>query len=187
MFTNKRELSPTTSNQNNGPGSGSTRWIIIATIIASGLLVGWYFMESGKKDGLDFTLTSLNGDDFSLGDFRGSVVVLDFMATWCGPCRASMPSLVSIYEELGDQFQLISISVDPTHDTEEVLGAWAEEHGADWIHARDLADPPVSREFEVTGVPTFYVIDKTGDVRFRHVGMPAELTLKTEILSLVNE
>jgi len=175
-----------TSTQN-GSGSGSTRWIIIATVIASGLLVGWYFMQNTKKNDLDFTLTSLDGDTFSLSDFSGTVVVLDFMATWCGPCRASMPALVSLHEDIGDRFELISISVDPTHDTEEVLGAWAEEHGAGWIHARDLADPPVSREFEVSGVPTFFIIDKMGEVRFRHVGMPGELTLKTEILSLVNE
>ena len=180
-------MSRMTQNLTGGSGNRSKQWFTIAAIIGVGLLAGWYFIESGKNDGINFTLTTLKGDEFSLSDFRGSVVVLDFMATWCGPCRSTMPTLISLHDDIGGQFELISISVDPTHDTVEVLRAWADEHGADWIHARDLSDPPVFSRFEVSGVPTFFVIDKRGVVRYKHVGFISELTLKTEILSLINE
>jgi hypothetical protein len=62
-----------------------------------------------------------------------------------------------------------------------------EEYGATWIHARDLADPPVTQQFSVVEIPTYVIIDRDGEIRFRHVGPVSALKLKTEILSLVNE
>ena len=174
------------SDESQGSWSGPKRWIVPAIILV-GLVAGVNYLQSTRNKNIDFTLTNLDGETFSLSDFRGSVVVLDFMATWCGPCRFTMPVLTSIHQDLGDQFELISISVDPTHDTEEVLRAWADEYDADWIHARDLGEPPIFRQFQVTGVPTFFLIDKRGAVRFRHVGPVPEATLKQEILSLINE
>ena len=160
------------------------KMMIIAIIGVLTLGGSWYLLQQ-QKDKLDFSVYDWN--TVNLDTFKGEIVLLDFMATWCGPCRSTMPVLMSLYDDIGDQFKLISISVDPTHDTVEVLGAWVEEYGADWIHARDLGDPPVFRRFEVSGIPTFFVIDKRGEIRYRHVGPIPELTLKTEILSLVTE
>ncbi len=108
------------------------------------------------------------------------------MATWCGPCQAAMPSIVSLHEELGDQFVLISISVDPSYDSVQALEGWAEAFGATWTHARDLADPPVTQQFEISSIPTFVIIDREGEIRYKH-GPVSPLKLKTEILSLINE
>ncbi len=136
---------------------------------------------------MDFSILDLDFNIVTLSDYRGEVVVLDFMATWCGPCKAAMPGLVSLYDEIGDQFVMISISVDPSYDTLPVLREWMNRYGATWIHARDLADPPVTQQFEVSGIPTYIIIDKKGESRFRHVGPVSALKLKTEILSLVYE
>jgi cytochrome oxidase Cu insertion factor (SCO1/SenC/PrrC family) len=97
-----------------------------------------------------------------------------------------MPGLVSIYNDLGDEFVMISISVDPSFDTVPVLEEWMEIYGATWIHTRDLADPPVTQQFEVSLIPTYVIIDRKGEIRFRH-GPVSELKLKTEILSLIDE
>ncbi len=98
-----------------------------------------------------------------------------------------MRDLVSAHKDIGDQFVLISISVDPNFDTVPVLRDWVEEYDANWIHARDLADPPVAQRFGVSGIPTYIILDREGEIRFRHVGPVSALKLKTEILSLVNE
>jgi thiol-disulfide isomerase/thioredoxin len=129
----------------------------------------------------------LDGNTVTLSEYSDEVVVLDFMATWCGPCKAAMPGLVSLYNDIGDQFVMISITVDPSFDTIPVLRDWMDEYGATWIHTRDLADPPVTQQFEISSIPTYVIIDRKGEIRYRHVGTVSELKLKTEILSLVNE
>jgi len=159
--------------------------MIFAVIGVSVLGGGWYLMQiQGER--MDFSIPDINGNTVTLSDYDGEVIVLDFMATWCGPCRAAMSDLVSAYNDIGDQFVLISITVDPNFDTVPILRDWVEEHDANWIHARDLADPPVAQQFKVTGIPTYVILDKKGEVRFRHLGPVSALTLKTEILSLVN-
>lgn len=153
----------------------------VAAIVAS---VGLYLRQP-KGDAPDFSLVDLEGKSFRLRDFRGRVVLLDFMATWCGPCRASMPGLKAIYAEYGGRIVVISISVDPAYDTEERLRDWVSGWEARWIHARDLSDPPVSRLYDVTGIPTYVLIDKKGDIRYRHVGLVSEETLSEEVASLL--
>jgi thiol-disulfide isomerase/thioredoxin len=160
--------------------------MIAAVIGVSVIGGGWYLMQI-QQDKIDFTILDIDMNPISLSALRGEVVVLDFMATWCGPCKAAMRDLVSLYNDIGDQFVMISITVDPSYDTAPVLREWMSRYGATWIHVRDLADPPVTQQFEVTGIPTYVIIDRKGDIRFRHVGPVSELTLKNEILSLVNE
>ena len=169
-----------------GSKSKNLRLIIFAVVGVSIIVGGWYLMQS-QEDELDFSIPDINGDTVTLNDYSGEVVVLDFMATWCGPCRAAMRDLVSVHEVIGDQFLLISISVDPNFDTVPVLRDWVKEYDANWIHARDLADPPVTQRFGVSGIPTYVILDRDGKIRFRHVGPVSALELKTEILFLVNE
>jgi thiol-disulfide isomerase/thioredoxin len=163
--------------------------LIIAAVIGVSLLGGsWFLMQSWRESARvhDFSIPDIDRNTVTLSDYRDEVVVLDFMATWCGPCKAAMPDLVSLYNEIGDQFVMISISVDPTSDTAPVLREWAETYGATWIHARDLADPSVTQQFDVFNIPTYLIIERDGKIRYRH-GPVSKLRLKTEILSLVNK
>jgi thiol-disulfide isomerase/thioredoxin len=160
--------------------------MIFAVIGVSVIVAGWYLMQiQGER--MDFSIPDIEGETVTLSDYSDEVVVLDFMATWCGPCRFAMRDLVAVQNDIGDQFVLISITVDPNYDTVPVLREWMEEYGATWIHARDLADPPVTQQFSVVEIPTYVIIDRDGEIRFRHVGPVSALKLKTEILSLVNE
>jgi thiol-disulfide isomerase/thioredoxin len=160
--------------------------MIAGVIGISVILGGWYLIQI-ERDKLDFSIPDIDGNTVTLSDYDGQVVVLDFMATWCGPCRAAMLDLVPLYDDIGDQFVLISISMYPNLDTVPVLRAWAEEYAASWIHARDLADPPVTQQFSIFDPPTYVILDRDGEVRFRHAGPVSSSRLKTEILSLVNE
>ena len=161
------------------------RWLIVACILGAILLSGWYLLQPKRRDKTDFSLVDIDGEIFHMSDFRGKVVLLDFMATWCGPCRASITGLQELHDEFGDYLVIISISVDPSYDTEQRLRNWMNSWEANWIHARDLADPPISQLFKVTGIPTIVLVDKHGDVRYRHVGLTSETTLKEEISELL--
>jgi cytochrome oxidase Cu insertion factor (SCO1/SenC/PrrC family) len=142
--------------------------------------------STGRGEAPDFSLIDLDGKNFTLSEMRGKVVLLDFMATWCGPCQAAMPDLVKLYEERGDEVVMISISIDPSFDTDEVLSSWRDQWGANWIHARDLADPPVGQLYFVRAIPTYVIIDQFGNIQYRHIGSVHLNILRSELSSLIN-
>ena len=128
----------------------------------------------------------LDGNNFTLSDKRGQIVLLDFMATWCGPCRAAMPDLVKLYEEMRDQVVMISISIAPSIDSQEVLSNWRDQWGANWIHARDLARPPIGQQYWIRAIPTYVIIDQNGNIQHRHIGSVPLKVLRSELLSLLD-
>jgi len=104
-----------------------------------------------------------------------------------GPCRSSVPILKSLWKKYSGSIVIITIAVDPSHDNVERLREWVKNHNATWIHARDTAEPRVSKLYKVSAIPTFILIDKEGKVRFRHVGLTAENVLSNEISTLLRE
>ncbi|MCX8205392.1 MAG: TlpA family protein disulfide reductase [Candidatus Nezhaarchaeota archaeon] len=147
------------------------------------LLSGWLLGGGSVATGMlapDFSLVDLDGNPFSLSGFRGRVVVLDFMATWCGPCRAQIPYLNEVKEKYGGSVVIVSISIDSLHDSEEVLRRFLKEHPyATWVWARDTAG--VGRTYGVAAIPTLFIIDREGYVRFRHVGLTPQFILVREV------
>ena len=115
----------------------------------------------------DFTFLDLNGKEVSLSDFRGKFVLLDFWASWCGPCRREMKSLLPIYQELkGDDLVFISISLD---DKEENWRRLVEEEQLPWIMLWDREGFPKNREqnsiqkaYGFFQIPFIVLIDKEG-------------------------
>ncbi|MBI4545952.1 MAG: TlpA family protein disulfide reductase [Gemmatimonadetes bacterium] len=127
-----------------------------------------------------FTAASLAGGAASLEDFEGRVVVLNFWATWCAPCRREMPALERLYQELQPQgLEVVAISVDAVPGQLDGLArpggdvrAFVAELG---LSFPVLLDPQgeVERRYGVTGLPTTFVIDRTGRVHRKVLG-PAE-------------
>jgi len=124
------------------------------------------------------------GHHIGLADLRGKVVLLDFWASWCGPCRQSFP----LYEKLRAEFPvrdftLLAINLDEMADGPT---AFLEEHP---VHYTSLADPAgeVARQFGLIGMPSSFVIDRDGVVRARHTGFkPQDVdALRNEILELI--
>jgi thiol-disulfide isomerase/thioredoxin len=119
----------------------------------------------------NFTLTSIDNDTFSLNDFEGKIVILDFMATWCGPCKQEMGHLKDVYNNYGkSQVQIISIDIDET-ETDEMLRDFAETWGDDWLYAIDT-EGDVEDDYlsPGDGIPYEYIIDQNGDIRYKHEG-----------------
>lgn len=123
------------------------------------------------------------GDDtFSLTSLRGKVVVLDFMATWCGPCKLEMPHLKEIFSSYSaEQVVIISIDVDPT-ESDETIKQFKATHGDDWVFA---SGSEVGTTYGSVYIPTLYIIDNQGIIAYKNVGVTPSSTLSTEINKLL--
>ena len=130
---------------------------------------------------LDFEATDLEGKALSLERYRGQVVLLDFWATWCGPCITEMPNVKKTYETYKDQkFQIIGISLDRSM---EPLKAYIEKEGLGWVHYWDTTNK-VSSRYRVQAIPSTFLIDGEGVIRKTNLRGAA---LKKAVAELVKE
>lgn len=115
----------------------------------------------------DFTLVDSSGKSISLRNFRGKYVLLDFWASWCGPCRASFPRMRQLYETFhADGLEIFSISIDLDH------AKWLQalnEEALPWIQV--INDGIVAKKnFAVTAIPTLFLISPDGKILMRELG-----------------
>ena len=115
----------------------------------------------------DFTLKTLEGQEITLSKLKGKVVLLDFWATWCAPCRESIPHLVELYKTYGEKgLEVIGMNLD-RGDTDTVRR---------FVKSMDIPYPialtpeEVARDFGVTALPTTILIDKEGRPRQKILG-----------------
>ena len=134
----------------------------------------------------DFALPAMDGGELRLSDLKGQVVMINFWATWCGPCRQEMPLLQQLqvkYEPLG--FTLVGINVEP-----ESAGArtWLEKVPVTFPILFDRQNQ-VAERFGVQGMPSSVFIDRTGKVRYVHRGYQSsdESRYADMVRSLVKE
>lgn len=116
----------------------------------------------------DFAFTSLDGDYVSLDDLRGKVIVLDFWATWCGPCTASVPDLRNLHKKYvgNESFVMIGISAD---FDDQAWRDFTSQNKMLWTHYRDQ-DRKIQRAFGIHAYPTYIVIDHEGIWRYQSIG-----------------
>jgi peroxiredoxin len=114
-----------------------------------------------------FTLASRAGQDVSLAQYKGQVVMLNFWASWCGPCRQEMPLLESIYKKYNKMgFTMIGVNVEPDSNAAN-----------EWLKATPVSfpilydrDSKVSKLYDVAGMPSTVIIDRSGKLRVLHRG-----------------
>ena len=156
--------------------------IILATfaagVLASSSLEG--------KAAPDFVLKSSSGENLRLSEYRGEVVMINFWATWCGPCRQEMPlldDLYSRYQRVG--FSLLGVNID---DDSGRAMQMAEELGVNFPVLFDERKE-VSRLYEVEAMPVTVLVDRAGTVRHVHHGYKPgyEEIYLTEIRALLRE
>ncbi|MBN2344772.1 MAG: TlpA family protein disulfide reductase [Candidatus Aminicenantes bacterium] len=111
----------------------------------------------------DFTAKDIAGQTVTLSDLKGRVVLLDFWATWCPPCRVEVPHLLEVYRGFRDKgFVLISISLD--RDL-AAARAFVREKGMDWVHIIDEeAGREIAEMYQVQYIPSTFLIDRRGKV-----------------------
>ena len=129
-----------------------------------------------------FKLPDLTGQQISLDQFKGKIVMLDFWATWCGPCRMTMPIVENLQKEYADSLVLLTINLQETQD---VVRDYIHAQG---IRSRVLLDEEgtVGTMYEAQEIPLQVLIDKQGIVRFAMSGYGPNMAaqLRTEINKL---
>lgn len=114
----------------------------------------------------DFALKDTDGNKVRLSDYRGKVVLLEFWATWCPPCKLAIPDLNALQEKYnGEDFALLSISVDDPMDT---LTPFVEEYEVKFPVL--VNDAHVERLYGVINIPTTFIIDREGNIASKHLG-----------------
>src|SRR5512143_2601492 len=133
-----------------------------------------------------FTLASLTGESITLSDLRGKVVVLNFWASWCPPCRAEMPALNAVYQKFRDQ-GLIVLGVNTTfQDDETSARAAVRDWGLSFPIAFDR-DGVTSRQYRVQAMPTTFFIGRDGVIGDIVLGGPmSEALIASKIEKLMS-
>ncbi len=153
------------------------RWILILGIAVS------CTMKDGKNgEVIDFSFVDIYGRSYKISDFRGKVVIMDFWATWCPPCRKEIPHFIEIQKEFQGKVQFIGFNVGEDAST---VRRFVEEWGINYIvaHSRD----ELEKRFSITGLPTTLILDKQGRLRYRAVGYRPPEWFRAKIETLLRE
>lgn len=148
--------------------------------VASEAVVGG--LEPGSR-APGFSLTDITGRRLDLASYRGKVVLLDFWATWCGPCRQEIPRFVQMQEEYGPRgLQIVGISLD---DSAEPVRRFYRELKMNYPVA--LGDAALAEKYGgVLGLPTAFLIGRDGRIRASHVGETDVTLIEKEIVELLD-
>ena len=137
----------------------------------------------GRPARLDFTLKDMHGVDVHLESFKGKVILLNFWATWCGPCRAEIPSLVELQEQYADDLVVLGFSVD---DTAEKLLPYAAEFKMNYPVLVGNGREDVQEAFgPLFGIPVSVIIGRDGVIAKKHSGIATKEQIEREIKILL--
>lgn len=133
---------------------------------------------------LDFTLKTVDETPVSLADYKGKVVLLDFWATWCGPCKVEIPGFIELQDKYGkDGFQVLGVSVD---DTADKLKPYVAEMKMNYPVLQGLGhDDLLDAYGPMFGIPVSVVISRDGKVCARHTGLTDKATFEQQIKALL--
>jgi peroxiredoxin len=165
---------------------GSTAKILKRCAIAAILMAGTTFAADTGGPAPAFTLNTLSGEQGTLSQYKGQVVMLNFWATWCGPCQQEMPLLDEMYKKYkAAGFTLISVNVDKEAPAVKALLARKP------VSFPVFLDPSnqVSKEYHVDEMPSSVMIDRKGQIRYVHRGYKAgdENDYQDHIRQLIRE
>jgi cytochrome c biogenesis protein CcmG, thiol:disulfide interchange protein DsbE len=163
------DAQPGEQKQDGESGLGAIAVLVFAAALA--LFVWAWTNSQGDSDsgdavrvGLeapDFTLPDLDGNEVALSDYRGDVVLINFWATWCPPCRVEMPEMEAVYRDYRDEgFEILGVD---QREPVELVESFVTERGFSWIFLLD-EEFEVSREYSANAIPRSILVDRDGTV-----------------------
>ena len=143
------------------------------------------YPSKAKAEAEDFTVDLLNGDTFQLSNHRGEVVLMNIWATWCAPCHDETPDFVELYNEYKEQgLVILGVSID--EQGKSVVEPFMEKYDVNYPMVID--DGTIMDKYGPTmGIPTSYIIDKEGNLRYFALGALTNKELEPRLVSLLNE
>jgi peroxiredoxin len=140
--------------------------------------------KASAKANLDFTLKDSNGANVQLTDYKGKVVLLNFWATWCGPCKLEIPEFVEAYERYRDKGFVILGVLSEDDPTPTELRTFMTQFRMNYPVLREHQDFAAANG-ELWALPTSFLIDRQGLICTRHTGAMTKEMLEQEIKSLL--
>jgi thiol-disulfide isomerase/thioredoxin len=115
----------------------------------------------------DFTLQDLEGKPISLSDYKGKIVFIDFWATWCPPCRLSIPYVEKLYEQYKDNEDFVVLGINLQEDKETITKFMKKQK---MNYPILLSDKKVISNYKIASIPKFFLIDRNGEIYNKYVG-----------------
>jgi thiol-disulfide isomerase/thioredoxin len=142
-------------------------------------------MADAKPANFDFKVKDVDGNEVSLSSYKGKVVLLNFWATWCGPCKAEIPGFVRLQEKYRDKgLVIVGYSVD---DTADKAKAYAAEYKMNYPILLGEGREDVQDAYgPIWGIPASFIISKDGKVCRKHMGIAPEAVFEKEVAALLN-
>jgi thiol-disulfide isomerase/thioredoxin len=141
--------------------------------------------QAKQSDTADFSLYSIDGKEYTLSEFKGQVVIIDFWATWCPPCRNSIPAFIRLYNKYHERgFTILGIGLD---NDDQALRDFSKQMNIPYPVL--IGDNEIAKAYQVSGIPKTIFLDKKGSIRKTQVGFAPELEAQFDQLvdSLLNE
>ena len=133
----------------------------------------------------DFTLPRLEGGMFTLSSLKDKVIILDFWATWCPPCRKEIPDYIDLYQRYKDKgLEIVGVLLDRAKKSR--LKSFIEEMGISYINV--LGNNKVTQKYgNIRAIPTTFIIDTNGNIVEKYVGFTSKETFENKISELLDE
>ncbi len=140
-----------------------------------------------NKPAPEFTLKYHGtNEEMNLSDLRGKVVLVNFWGTWCPPCKAELPDLVSLYNDYRDQdVEFLGVLVHRQPSDARLVPTLAHQYGIEYRYV--TGEPEVFQRFGISAVPTTFIIDREGVIRHQYRGAKARATFERDVVRVLEQ
>jgi cytochrome c biogenesis protein CcmG/thiol:disulfide interchange protein DsbE len=176
-------------------GKLDRRWVVVFLAAAGALIAtSWRAVQqpagvkpvAERQPAPDLTLPLVGGGEWKLADHRGQVVLVNYWATWCGPCQEELPGLKQVEREAGPKgLAVVGISMDSGRARAQAVEEFVSAYRVPWPIA--FPDERIEREAIDIGIPTTILIDRQGRAAKTYIGEVGRATLAKDVATLLGE